>query len=78
MEINGQRLTEDDAREMLKMLEVHLLDQFGAKEEELQHLTFEDAKSMFENPDNYPDKYWKLIDKLRKRHFQTMKKMDVE
>jgi hypothetical protein len=77
MEINGQYLTEDDARELLNMLENHLMDNFAAKEEEVQHLLFEDAKSLFESRDNYPDKYLKLIDKLRKKHFQTIRKQYI-
>ena len=77
MEINGQNLTEDAARELLHMLENHLMDNFAAKEEEVQHLLFEDAKSLFESRDNYPDKYLKLIDKLRKKHFQTIRKQYI-
>lgn len=74
MEINGQYLTEDDSWEMLKMLENHLLDHFSARESEVQYLTLDDAKALFESRDNYPDKYWKLIEKLRKKHFHSLKK----
>jgi len=78
MKINGRYLTEDDSWEMLKMLENHLLDHFSAREYEVQQLTFADAKALFESRDNYPDKYWKLIDKLRRKHFHSLKKQFSE
>ncbi|MES2733900.1 MAG: hypothetical protein V4714_19285 [Bacteroidota bacterium] len=71
MEINGEYISEDEAQEMLKVIEEHLLDQFGVTDQEVSYLAFDDAKKMFESRENYPDKYWRLVERLRAKHFQA-------
>lgn len=70
MEINGHNLSQEEVREMLEALELHLMDQFNAQKEEVAHLTFQDAKTMFESGSSYPQMYWELADKLKKAHLQ--------
>jgi predicted RND superfamily exporter protein len=77
MEINGENISEEEVQEMLKAIEEHLIDQFGVTDQEVAFLAFDDAKKMFESRENYPDKYWRLVERLRAKSFQALAKEPV-